>query len=73
MWLGVAKLRSQKRERGADSSVGADAEILEWRLRENSKGQGHLSKLVGINGQVRRCLVSGLRDSSLRSAVGEPA
>lgn len=74
MWLGVGEVRSRKQEKDADSSVRADDEILEWRLRENWKGQGgHPSKTVGNNGQVRRCLASSLRDPSLRSPVGRLA
>jgi len=40
MWQGVGEVRSRKREKGADSSVRADDEILEWRLRENGKVRG---------------------------------
>jgi hypothetical protein len=37
MWRGVGEVYSRKREKGVDSSVRADAEILEWRLREIGK------------------------------------
>jgi hypothetical protein len=71
MWLGVREVPSRKREKDAD--LRADDEILEWRLREIWKSQGHPSKMVGNNGQVRRCLRSSLGDPSLRSPVGRPA